>query len=81
MSFLFKSKKSQDRALSSRDGHSGSQGSIQSAGARMPRDDKNIVQRATPTGSLASVDDVGTGSPEQLRRGGSLEQMQPSEMA
>ncbi|KAG5983456.1 hypothetical protein E4U55_008111 [Claviceps digitariae] len=80
MAFLFKSKKSQDRALSSRDGHSGSQGSVQSAGARMPRDDKNIVQRATPTGSLASVDDVGTGSPEQLRRGGSLEQMQPSDM-
>ncbi|KAG6001376.1 hypothetical protein E4U21_004409 [Claviceps maximensis] len=81
MAFLFKSKKNQDRALSSRDGHSGSQGSVQSAGARMPRDDKNILQRATPTGSMASADDVGTGSPDQLRRGGSLEQMQPSDLA
>ncbi|KAG5992779.1 hypothetical protein E4U43_003680, partial [Claviceps pusilla] len=81
MAFLFKSKKSQDRALSSRDGHSGSQGSSQSAGARIPRDDKNIVQRATPTGSLASMDDIGAASPEQLRRGGSLEQMQPSDLA
>ena len=66
--------------MPSRDGHSGSQGSIQSAGARMPRDDKNIVQRATPTGSMASADDIGSGSPEQLRRGGSLEQMHPSDI-
>ncbi|CCE27063.1 related to cell polarity protein tea1p [Claviceps purpurea 20.1] len=83
MAFLFKSKKSQERALSSRDGnsHSGSQGSIQSAGARMPRDDhKHAVQRATPTGSFASADNIGTGSPEQIRRGGSLEQMQPADL-
>ncbi|KHN98810.1 Kelch-type beta propeller [Metarhizium album ARSEF 1941] len=79
MAFLFKSKKNQDRALSSRDGNSGSQGSIQSAGSRLTRDEKNaIAQRATPTGSLSSVDENGVGSPEQVRRGGSLEQAQPS---
>lgn len=81
MAFLFKSKKSQDRALSSRDGNSGSQGSIQSASSRIARDEKNAAQRATPTGSLNSVDEVGTGSPEQARRGGSLEQVQPSDLA
>ncbi|EFY97062.1 Kelch repeat protein [Metarhizium robertsii] len=79
MAFLFKSKKSQDRALSSRDGNSGSQGSIQSTSSRLARDEKNAAaQRATPTGSLNSVDENGTSSPEQLRRGGSLEQTQPS---
>lgn len=81
MAFLFKSKKNHDRALSSRDGNSGSQGSIQSAGARIARDDKNAVHRATPTGSLNSVDEIATGSPEQIRRGGSLEQVQPSDLA
>ena len=88
MAFLFKSKKSQDRAdrgLSSRDGTSGSQGSIQSAGARLARDDKNAAHRATPTGSLASLDNdgAGTGSPEQAqaRRGGSLEQTSPADMS
>ncbi|GAB0138761.1 hypothetical protein EsDP_00006985 [Epichloe bromicola] len=81
MAFLFKSKKNHDRALSSRDGNSGSQGSIQSAGARIARDDKNAAHRATPTGSLNSVDEIATGSPEQIRRGGSLEQVQPSDLA
>lgn len=81
MAFLFKSKKSQDRALSSRDGNSGSQGSIQSTSSRIARDEKNAAQRATPTGSLNSVDEVAAGSPEQVRRGGSLEQVQPSDLA
>ncbi|TWU77062.1 Negative regulator of mitotic exit [Metarhizium rileyi] len=81
MAFLFKSKKSQDRTLSSRDGNSGSQGSIQSASSRVVRDEKNVsAQRATPTGSLNSVDEVATGSPDQVRRGGSLEQMQSSDL-
>lgn len=78
MAFLFKSKKSQERALASRDGNSGSQGSIHSAGARMPKDDKN-QQRGTPTGSLNSFDNDGSaGSPDQghHRRGGSVENTQ-----
>lgn len=82
MAFLFKSKKSQERQLSSRDGTSGSQGSIQSASARIG--DKAAAQRATPTGSLNSIDnDAITGSPEQMqaRRGGSLDQIQPSDLA
>lgn len=80
MAFLFKSKKNQDRALASRDGNSGSQSSIQSASARGTRDEKN--HRATPTGSLNSNDNEGSvGSPEHgpghVRRGGSLDQIQP----
>ncbi|KAK0390907.1 hypothetical protein NLU13_0410 [Sarocladium strictum] len=77
MAFLFKSKKSQDRGLASRDGTSGSQGSIQSAnGSRIPRDEK--THRSTPTGSVNSIDhDVSPASPGQAdqpghgRRGGS----------
>jgi hypothetical protein len=77
MAFLFKSKKAQDRSLPSRDGASGSQGSIQSATARIARDEKN--HRATPTGSMHSIDNDGSvGSPDQgpavLRRGGSIDQ-------
>lgn len=89
MAFLFKSKKNQDRALASREGNNGSQGSngsIQSASARMPRDEKNTSQhRATPTGSLNSIDNDGSvGSPEQVighgRRGGSVDQIQASDL-
>ncbi|GJN67462.1 negative regulator of mitotic exit [Purpureocillium lilacinum] len=84
MAFLFKSKKSQDRALSSRDGNSGSQGSIQSAGSRMARDEKGaLVQRSTPTGSLNSLDNDGSvGSPDRGhgRRGGSVDNTQPSDL-
>jgi hypothetical protein len=74
MAFLFKSKKSQDRALASRDG--GSQGSIQSGSARAVRDEKAAMQRATPTGSLNSIDNDGSGSPDQGygRRGPSVDQ-------
>lgn len=78
MAFLFKSKKAQDRSLSSRDGTSGSQGSIQSATARVARDEKH---RATPTGSLHSLENDGSaGSPDQglgRRRGGSIDQVPP----
>lgn len=78
MAFLFKSKKSQDRGLASRDGTSGSQGSIQSASGRLPRDEKGH-HRGTPTGSVNSIDNEAiTGSPGQQdptmahgRRGGS----------
>ncbi|KAK4453340.1 negative regulator of mitotic exit [Podospora aff. communis PSN243] len=78
MAFLFKSKKNQDRALASRDGPPSSGGSsIQSAAARV-RDEKS--SRATPTGSLNSVDNEGSmGSPDQnysRQRGQSLEQTQ-----
>ncbi|KFH43575.1 Tip elongation aberrant protein-like protein [Hapsidospora chrysogenum ATCC 11550] len=75
MSFLFKSKKGQDRALASRDGTSGSQGSAGSG--RGPRDEKGA--RSTPTGSLNSVDnDAMAASPDRNhgRRGGSLDQTQ-----
>ena len=86
MAFLFKSKKSQDRALASRDGNSGSQGSIQSASARVARDEKGMGHsRSTPTGSLNSIENDGSlGSPDQGpgpalghgRRGGSVDQTQ-----
>ncbi|POR32568.1 Tip elongation aberrant protein 1 [Tolypocladium paradoxum] len=85
MAFLFKSKKSQDRALASRDGNSGSQGSIQSTGARVPRDEKAALQqRSTPTGSLNSLENDGSaaGSPDQgqARRGGSVDNTQLSDL-
>lgn len=75
MSFLFKSKKGQDRALASRDGTSGSQGSAGSG--RGPRDEKGA--RSTPTGSVNSMDnDAMAASPDRNhgRRGGSLDQTQ-----
>ncbi|KAH6973558.1 hypothetical protein BKA56DRAFT_491586 [Ilyonectria sp. MPI-CAGE-AT-0026] len=78
MAFLFKSKKHPERNLASRDANSnsGSQGSIQSATARVA--EKNALQhRATPTGSLNSIDNDGsTGSPDQghTRRAGSADQ-------
>jgi hypothetical protein len=86
MSFLFKSKKGQDRQLASRDGNSGSQGSIQSASSRTARDEKAQLQhRATPTESMHSIDNDGSiGSPDHGpgptighgRRGGSVDQIQ-----
>ncbi|ROT35326.1 kelch repeat-containing protein [Sodiomyces alkalinus F11] len=78
MAFLFKSKKNQDRALASRDGNSGSQGSIQSASARVAKEEKTAQHRATPTGSLSSFgDDANHGSPDQpygRQRGPSVDQ-------
>ncbi|RDA91929.1 hypothetical protein CP533_1291 [Ophiocordyceps camponoti-saundersi (nom. inval.)] len=80
MAFLFKSKKSQDRALSSRDGNSGNsslQGSVQPVSSRIPRDEKTVAaQRSTPTGSLNSLDnDASASSPDNslARRGGSVD--------
>ncbi|KAI6778210.1 Tip elongation aberrant protein-like protein [Emericellopsis cladophorae] len=57
MAFLFsKSKKNQDRSLASRDGSAG-QGSPQNAAGRGPASEKSSSQhRATPTGSLNSVE-------------------------
>ncbi|KAK5994972.1 Tip elongation aberrant protein 1 [Cladobotryum mycophilum] len=88
MAFLFKSKKSQDRALSSRDGSSGSQGSIQNAAARsvaVAREERAPVQqRGTPTGSMNSMDaDIHPTSPDKghARRGGSVDNpSQPSDL-
>ncbi|KAL7951908.1 hypothetical protein V8C42DRAFT_21961 [Trichoderma barbatum] len=89
MAFLFKSKKHQDRTVTSRDGSSGSQGSIQNApGRAVARDDKNTaLQRATPTGSLHSIDnDTNTSSPDQGpgqghgRRAGSVDTPQTSDL-
>ncbi|KAF3350234.1 hypothetical protein VD0002_g6087 [Verticillium dahliae] len=78
MAFLFKSKKNQDRALASRDGTSGSQGSIQSASARVAKDEKAAAQRSTPTGSMNSFGEEGSvGSPDQAlgrQRGPSVDQ-------
>ncbi|KAI0405954.1 hypothetical protein F4802DRAFT_125898 [Xylaria palmicola] len=59
MAFLFKSKKNQDRNISSRDGPPS--GAIQNPAQRVARDEKHA--RATPTGSLHSTDDGG-GSPD-----------------
>lgn len=73
---FFKSKKSQDRGLTSRDGAPpGSTSSLQGAAARV-RDEKS---RATPTGSLTSLDNDGSaGSPDQgfARRPGVADQAQ-----
>ncbi|TPX07750.1 uncharacterized protein E0L32_010542 [Thyridium curvatum] len=80
MAFLFKSKKHQDRGLSSRDGPppSGSpQTPVGGASARIARDEKGAGARSTPTGSVNSLDNDGSGaSPDQpyARRAPSLEQ-------
>ncbi len=67
MSFLFKSKKNQDRGLTSRDGPpSATQPSFGGATARIAREEKSSLSRSTPTGSLNSIDNEGsTGSPDQ----------------
>ncbi|KAI0447267.1 hypothetical protein F4803DRAFT_363680 [Xylaria telfairii] len=59
MAFLFKSKKNQDRNVSSRDGPPPN--AAQSPAARVARDEKH--SRSTPTGSLHSLDEAG-GSPD-----------------
>jgi hypothetical protein len=73
MAFLFKSKKNQDRALTSRDGS----GSAMGAAARV-KEEKG--SRSTPTGSLNSLENDGSmGSPDQpyaRQRGQSLDQQQ-----
>lgn len=86
MAFLFKSKKHQEKALSdrgARDGSlNGSQGSMQSpdARARVAREEK--THRATPTGSLNSIDnDLGHGSPDDgFRAGGPLRRAQTGDI-
>ncbi|KAI1876111.1 hypothetical protein JX265_000642 [Neoarthrinium moseri] len=82
MAFLFKSKKSQDRSVQSREGPPSAGGSIPSAASRAVRDEKN--SRSTPTGSLNSLDE---GSPIQdvdkyaVRRGPEqAQQQQPSDL-
>lgn len=83
MAFLFKSKKHQERALAGgRDGSIGSQGSIQSpdARARVVRDEKVSTHRATPTGSLNSLDNDGSNaSPDQSFGPGALRRAQTGE--
>ncbi|KAI0487311.1 hypothetical protein F4859DRAFT_501810 [Xylaria cf. heliscus] len=59
MAFLFKSKKNQDRNVSSRDGPLPS--TAQNPAARVARDEKH--SRSTPTGSLHSLEEGG-GSPD-----------------
>jgi len=80
MAFLFKSKKNQDRALTSRDGPPSSGSSMQSATARV-REEKS--SRATPTGSVNSIDNDGSmGSPDQAyarQRAQSVSQDQQSQ--
>ncbi|QPC69959.1 hypothetical protein HYE68_000711 [Fusarium pseudograminearum] len=92
MAFLFKSKKHPDKSQSgSRDAGSGSQGSIQSITARAA-EKGSLQHRATPTGSVNSIENEATsGSPDQGpgpalshghgRRGGSADQstQQPSD--
>ncbi|KAI0192780.1 hypothetical protein F4808DRAFT_364150 [Astrocystis sublimbata] len=76
MAFLFKSKKNQDRNLSSRDGPPPA---AQGQAARVARDEKH--SRSTPTGSLNSLDEVG-GSPDvdkyAVRRAAQQQSMQPN---
>ncbi|KAI1152118.1 hypothetical protein F4825DRAFT_330551 [Nemania diffusa] len=78
MAFLFKSKKNQDRNISSRDGPPSG---IQSPAGRIARDDKQH-SRATPTGSLHSLDESG-GSPDvekyAVRRAAQQEQPQQTQ--
>ncbi|KIH91608.1 cell polarity protein (Tea1) [Sporothrix brasiliensis 5110] len=82
MAFLFKSKKNQerekDRVLSSRDGPpvtSSQQSSIASNASRLARDEKTAMQRSTPTGSLNSLENDGTSSPDQVSYGRRAEQV------
>ncbi|KJR85586.1 uncharacterized protein SPSK_09492 [Sporothrix schenckii 1099-18] len=82
MAFLFKSKKNQerekDRVLSSRDGPpvtSSQQSSIASNASRLARDEKTAMQRSTPTGSLNSLENDGTSSPDQVGYGRRAEQV------
>lgn len=69
MAFLFKSKKTHERSVGgSRDGTNGSQGSMQSpdSRARIVREEKGATHRATPTGSLTSLENDGSNaSPDQ----------------
>ncbi|CAK7231952.1 Negative regulator of mitotic exit [Sporothrix bragantina] len=82
MAFLFKSKKNQDRekdrVLSSRDGPppTGSQQSsiTSTTASRLARDEKSFQQRSTPTGSLNSLENDGTTSPDQSSYGRRPEQ-------
>ncbi|KAI1436396.1 hypothetical protein GGR50DRAFT_231951 [Xylaria sp. CBS 124048] len=78
MAFLFKSKKNQDRHISSREGPP--PGGIQSPAGRVPRDEKHA--RGTPTGSLHSLDEGG-GSPDvekyAARRAAQQEQTQQTQ--
>ncbi|TQV93112.1 cell polarity protein (Tea1) [Cordyceps javanica] len=74
MAFLFKSKKNQDRALSSRDGNAPPPTAMAGANARA----QNDKHRATPTGSLNSENDAVTTPERQVtsahsRRGGSVD--------
>ncbi len=75
MAFLFKSKKNQDRALSSRDGNAPPPTAMAGANARM----QNEKHRATPTGSLNSIENDAVTTPERQvtsahsRRGGSVD--------
>jgi hypothetical protein len=82
MAFLFKSKKQQqERGLASREGVPGSSGSLQ---GRAARDEKAAIQRATPTGSLNSLQDDGSaGSPDTGfgRRAPSVDQIQPQQQS
>ncbi|KAI0545056.1 hypothetical protein F4679DRAFT_489667 [Xylaria curta] len=75
MAFLFKSKKNQDRNISSRDGPPPN--AVQSPAARVARDEKH--SRSTPTGSLHSLEEGG-GSPDvekyAARRAAQQEQSQ-----
>ncbi|KAK4239167.1 hypothetical protein C8A03DRAFT_43184 [Achaetomium macrosporum] len=80
MAFLFKSKKHQDRGLTSRDGPQGP-GAAMGAATMRVREEKG--SRSTPTGSLGSIDNDGSmGSPDQAyarQRGQSLDQQHPGE--
>lgn len=84
MAFLFKSKKNQDRALSSRDGNAPPPTAMSGANARMQRDEKH---RATPTGSMHSIENDGVASPDRQvnsahsRRGGSVDNNSNSALA
>ncbi|TGJ82823.1 hypothetical protein E0Z10_g5945 [Xylaria hypoxylon] len=77
MAFLFKSKKNQDRNISSRDGPPSG---IQSPAGRIARDEKHA--RGTPTGSLHSLDEA-SGSPDvekyAARRAAQQEQSQQTQ--
>lgn len=77
MAFLFKSKKNQDRNVSSRDGPPPN--AAQSPAARVARDEKH--SRSTPTGSLHSLDEAG-GSPdvEKYAARRAAQQDQPQQM-
>lgn len=79
MAFLFKSKKSHERSVASREGH---HTPTHPPVSRAQNEKNGLQHRGTPTGSLTSLDNDGANnSPERghPRRGASIDQIPQGE--